>query len=260
MAVPLLLAASGFAIGFLVGMTGVGAGALTTPLLITGFAVPPAVAVGTDLIFAGLTKSGGAWRHHGLGNVNWQIFATLAAGSITATLITLGAIHYLAAGHFDLGPTIRWVLSAALIISAIAAPLIPLIIIRTVKAPLRPLKLRPLTTALFGLLLGVVVTVTSVGAGAIGVAVLTLLYPTLRARLIVGTDIVHAVPLTLLAGLGHMSLGNIDFTILGALLAGSLPGIMLGARLTSTIPDWLLRLLLSAVLVYAAYLVVTTME
>lgn len=254
---PLLMIAGGFIIGLLVGMTGVGAGALTTPMLISGFGVSPAVAVGTDLIFAGITKSGGAWRHHQLGHVNWKILGTLAAGSITAAVVTLGAIHYLGTDHVDIGTTIRWVLAAALVVSAIATPLIPLIIVRTVKAPLRPLSIRPLPTAIFGLLLGVVVTLTSVGAGAIGVAALTCLYPALRARHIVGTDIVHAVPLTLVAGLGHMSIGNIDFVVLATLLSGSLPGIVLGARLTSTVPDWLLRLILSGVLAYAAYLVVT---
>ncbi|MBU1209827.1 MAG: sulfite exporter TauE/SafE family protein [Alphaproteobacteria bacterium] len=252
-----LLAAAGFIVGLLVGMTGVGAGALMTPMLISGFGIAPAVAVGTDLLFAAMTKSGGAWRHHRLGHVNWNILGALAAGSITAALLTLAALYYLAPGQVEIGKLIRPVLAVTLIISAIAVPVIPLIIGRTLKAPTRPLQMRPLATMSFGLVLGVVVTLTSVGAGAIGVAVLTLLYPMLRARHIVGTDIVHAVPLTLLSGLGHMSVGNIDFAVLGALLFGSLPGIMIGSRLTSSIPDWLLRLVLSAVLAWAAYLVAT---
>lgn len=252
-----LMAAGGFIVGLLVGMTGVGAGALTTPMLISGFGIAPAVAVGTDLLFAGITKSGGAWRHHRLGHVNWRILASLATGSITATLLTLAALHQLGTGHLEIGQLIRPVLAVSLLVSSVAVPVIPLIIVRTVKAPLRPLKMRPLATMAFGLVLGVVVTLTSVGAGAIGVAVLTLLYPMLRARHIVGTDIVHAVPLTLLSGLGHLSVGHVDFAVLGALLIGSLPGIMIGSRLTSTVPDWLLRLVLSGVLAWAAYLVVT---
>jgi len=154
-------------------------------------------------------------------------------------------------------PLIRPVLAFSLLISAIAVPVIPLMITRSLEAPTRPLKMRPLATMSFGLVLGVVVTLTSVGAGAIGVAVLTLLYPMLRPRHIVGTDIVHAVPLTLLSGLGHMSVGHIDFAVLGTLLIGSLPGIMIGSRLTSSLPDWLLRLVLSAVLGWAAFLVAT---
>ncbi len=254
---PALMALGGLIVGLLVGMTGVGAGALTTPMLISGFGVAPAVAVGTDLLFAGVTKIGGAWRHHRLGHVNWKIFSSLAAGSVTSTLLTLAALNYLGTGYLDIGDLIRNVLAVMLVISAIAVPLIPLLIVRTVKEPIRPLVMRPVATAAFGLLLGVVVTLTSVGAGAIGVAVLTLLYPTLRARRIVGTDIVHAVPLTLLSGFGHLSIGNIDFAILAALLLGSLPGIMVGSRLTSTFPDWILRLILSGVLASAAYVVVT---
>lgn len=252
----MLLTVGGFVIGLLVGMTGVGAGALTTPMLISGFGVPPAVAVGTDLLFAGLTKAGGAWRHHRLGNVNWQIFAWLASGSILATLATLAALSYFGPRHDQIAAAIRAVLSVSLLISAVAVPLIPFLIVRTVKAPTRKLKMRPIATILVGLVLGVIVTLSSVGAGAIGVAVLTILYPMLRARQIVGTDIVHAVPLTLLSGLGHLSIGNIDYTILAALLVGSLPGIMIGSRLTSTFPDWLLRGVLSIVLASSAYLVI----
>lgn len=253
---PVLLALGGFIVGLLVGMTGVGAGAITTPMLISGFGVAPAVAVGTDLLFAGVTKIGGAWRHHRFGHVNWKIFASLAAGSVSSTLLTLAALNYLGTDRIEIGHVIRWVLAVMLIISAIAVPLIPLLLVRTVKEPIRPLKMRPVATASFGLLLGVVVTLTSVGAGAIGVAVLTLLYPALRARHIVGTDIVHAVPLTLLSGMGHLSIGNIDFAILAALLLGSLPGIMIGSRLTSKVPDWILRLILAVVLASAAYVVV----
>ncbi|MCH9808972.1 MAG: sulfite exporter TauE/SafE family protein [Alphaproteobacteria bacterium] len=246
----------GFAIGLLVGMTGVGAGALTTPMLISGFGVAPAVAVGTDLLFAGITKTGGAWRHHKLGHVNWPILGLLALGSISSTILTLLVIKYYQPDPDALGSTIRYVLAVTLVISAIAIPLIPLLIVRTVKARSRAVKMRPVSTATMGLILGVIVTLTSVGAGAIGVAILSFLYPMLRARHIVGTDIVHAVPLTLLSGLGHLSIGNIDYWILLALLLGSLPGIMVGSRLTSRVPDWLLRIILAAVLAFSAYLVI----
>lgn len=254
---PALLAAGGFVVGLLVGLTGVGAGALTTPMLISGFGVSPPVAVGTDLLFAGLTKTGGAWRHHRLGHVNWPIFAALALGSISASVATLAALSYFAPNEEAIGKAIRFVLAGTLVISAIAVPLIPFLIVRMVKAPTRELKMRPLATIFFGSLLGVIVTMSSVGAGAIGVAILTLLYPMLRARYIVGTDIVHAVPLTLLSGMGHLSIGNIDYAILFTLLIGSLPGILIGSRLTSKFPDWLLRSVLSIVLAVSAYIVIT---
>lgn len=248
---------SGFLIGLLVGMTGVGAGALTTPLLISGFGVPPATAVGTDLLFAGLTKIGGAWRHHRLGHVNWRILSYLASGSIAAALATLYIIFSLESDKASLGTSIRTVLAVTLIISAVAVPLIPALMIRKTKLRTRRVKIRPIATITMGLIIGAIVTLSSVGAGAIGVAILTLIYPMLRARHIVGTDIVHAVPLTLLSGLGHLSIGNVDYTILVALLVGSLPGIMLGSRLTSKFPDWILRLILALVLATSAYLVLT---
>ncbi|MEQ8824157.1 MAG: sulfite exporter TauE/SafE family protein [Filomicrobium sp.] len=253
---PVLMSASGFFVGLLVGLTGVGAGALTTPLLISGFGVAPAVAVGTDLLFAGLTKIGGAWRHHQLGHVNWKILGYLAAGSILAALATLALIFGVQSEKTDLGPTIKLVLAATLVMSAIAVPLIPVLLVRRKKTPSTTVASRPLATIAMGAVIGAIVTLTSVGAGAIGVAVLTLLYPMLRARHIVGTDIVHAVPLTLLSGTGHLSIGNVDYAILAALLIGSVPGIMIGSRLTSVFPDWLLRLILAAVLASAAYLLI----
>lgn len=253
---PVLMTICGFFIGLLVGMTGVGAGALTTPMLISGFGVAPAVAVGTDLLFAGITKSGGAWHHNKLGHVNWPILSLLALGSVSAAICTLIGIYYFKPDQQMLGHTIRYILAIALLTSAVAIPLIPTLIVRTVKARSRKVKMRPVSTVTMGIILGVIVTLTSVGAGAIGVAILSFLYPMLRARHIVGTDIVHAVPLTLLSGLGHLSIGNIDYAILAALLIGSLPGIMLGSRLTAFVPDVALRFILSAVLAFSAYLVI----
>lgn len=252
---PALMAAGGLIVGILVGMTGVGAGALTTPMLISGFGVAPAVAVGTDLLFAGLTKIGGAWRHHRLGHVNWPIFLTLALGSVSAALATLAVIGLVVPDKDALAGTIRGVLAVSLVISAIAVPIIPFLILRRRKET-RQVRLRPISTVLMGALIGTIVTLSSVGAGAIGVAILSALYPTLQARRIVGTDIVHAVPLTLLSGMGHLSLGNIDYAVLGALLLGSVPGILIGSRLTARVPDWVLRAILSLVLALSAALVV----
>ncbi len=251
-----LIAAGGFIVGVLVGATGVGGGAVTTPMLISGFGVPPAVAVGTDLLFAAITKASGAWRHHALGNVDWPILRWLATGSVSAAALTLLWLHYVSADLAVLGMWIRQALAVALVVSAIAIPLFPPLLRWRQHSPGAAEKVRKVPTVLFGVLLGVTVTLTSVGAGAIGVAVLSALYPALMARRIVGTDIVHAIPLAFVSGMGHLGMGNVDFAILGALLVGSVPGIILGSRLTGVVPDWLLRIVLSAVLLYAAYLVV----
>jgi len=250
----LLICLGGLGIGFLVGMTGVGAGALTTPMLISGFGVAPAVAVGTDLLFAAITKASAATRHHRLGNVSWSILAYLAVGSVSAALVTLAWLAWMKPDTDALAASIRVLLAGALVISAIAVPLIPLLLRRSVLDPADPIEPRRTLTIVFGLALGALVVITSVGAGAIGVAVLTALYPMLLARRVVGTDIVHAVPLTAVSGIGHMSMGHVDFALLGLLLAGSIPGILLGSRLVGVIPDSMLRLLLSGVLLWAAYL------
>jgi hypothetical protein len=249
-----VIAGGGFIIGFLIGVTGVGAGSLTTPLLIwVGYS--PAVAVGTDLLFASLTKASAAWRHHRLGNVNWGILGCLAAGSLPGAVTILVWLYFAEPDKNLLAATIRQVLALALVVSAFAV---------MVSAWLRrhrpPEEHAAITvpprvgqTLLFGFVLGALVALTSVGAGAIGVAVLTGLYPKLLARRIVGTDIVHAIPLTFVCGMGHAGLGNVDLWLLGVLLLGSVPGILLGSRITGVIPDWLLRAALGLILFYAAY-------
>jgi uncharacterized membrane protein YfcA len=163
-------------------------------------------------------------------------------------------LHYLDPDKASLAIFIKEALVAALVVSSIAILIYP-IITRRVRQAVEPLDVpvRRIPTLLLGLTLGSVVTVTSVGAGAIGVVILTLLYPMLKTRRLIGTDIVHAVPLTLISGLGHMSIGNTSFALLGLLLAGSLPGIAIGSRLTGKLPDWVLRLFLSIILCFAAY-------
>jgi uncharacterized protein len=250
-----LIVSGGFLIGFLIGITGVGAGSLTTPMLI-GFGFPPAIAVGTDLLFASITKASAALRHHRLGNVNWPILGWLAAGSLPGATIVVSWIYFSHADTHLMAAAIKKVLAVALIFSSIAIALMPLLRRKqpSEDAGAEQSPPRKLPTFLFGLCLGAMVALTSVGAGAVGVAVLTGLYPMLLARRIVGTDIVHAVPLTLVSGLGHAGMGNLDVTLLCALLAGSVPGILIGSRLTGLIPDWLLRIVLSITLLYAAYL------
>lgn len=250
-----LIIAGGFGVGFLVGMTGVGAGSLMTPFLITQVGVQPALAVGTDLLFASITKASAAAPHHTFGNVNWRIVRWLAAGSVPGSIAMLLLINWLEPDLETMGHVIRTALVGALALSAAAIITYPIMMRGRIRAAVdgaMDQAIRPVPTLLLGLLLGSVVTLTSVGAGAIGVVVLTLLYPALLTRRLIGTDIVHAVPLTLVSGLGHLGMGNADFLLLGLLLAGSLPGIALGSRLTGRLPDWLLRALLAAILIFAA--------
>ncbi len=249
-----MIISGGFVVGFLVGLTGVGAGSLMTPFLITKIGISPALAVGTDLLFASITKASAAWPHHNFGNVNWRLVAWLAAGSVPGSLAMLAILHVLDPNTARLAALIKHALIAALVISSLAIIFYPLITRRGAQV-VEPtdVPVRHLSTLLLGLCLGSIVTLTSVGAGAIGVVILTLLYPTLRTRRLIGTDIVHAVPLTLVSGLGHMSIGNTSFELLGLLLVGSIPGIAIGSRLTGRLPDWLLRLFLATILCFAAY-------
>lgn len=226
---------------------------MTTPMLISGFGIPPTVAVGTDLLFASVTKASAAWRHHKYGNVDWLVFGYLASGSLTSTLIVLAWLKYASPDLTFLSHVIRSALVGGLAVSAVTILLVPWWLRHRVEGRQLHSAPRPMPTVFYGLLIGALVTITSVGAGALGVAVLTLLYPNLAARRVVGTDIVHAIPLAFVSGVGHLSMGNVDFGLLGALLAGSIPGILIGTRMVGRIPDWLLRLMLSTVLICAAY-------
>lgn len=248
--VDFLYTLSGFFIGALVGMTGVGGGSLMTPILILLFGVPAATAVGTDLIYAAVTKAGGAVVHGIVGTIEWPVVARLAAGSITTTVLTLFFLS-----RFDLasGPIQRllsFALGVALLATAIA------LIFRPRLASWYGARVGELSppatgalTVLTGAVLGVLVSLTSVGAGALGVTALVLLYPRLPTPRIVGSDIAHAVPLTLIAGTGHWLLASVDTGILGALLIGSLPGILVGSQLATRFPDPALRFALATALV-----------
>lgn len=250
-----LIVGGGFVVGFLVGMTGVGAGSLMTPFLIAHVGVAPALAVGTDLLFASLTKASAAWPHHNFGNVNWRMVGWLAAGSVPGSIAMLAALHFFSIDAETLARVIKMALVVALVVSSIAIVVFPYVTRHKAAPTATPdqVAVRRIPTLLLGLLLGSIVTLTSVGAGAIGVVVLTLLYPTLMTRRLIGTDIVHAVPLTLVSGLGHLSMGNTDLGLLGMLLAGSLPGIALGSRLTGRLPDRVLRVALAIILAFAAW-------
>lgn len=250
--------AAGFLVGLVVGLTGVGGGSLMTPLLIFVFGVKPYLAVGTDLLFAAGTKLGGTLRLARDRLVDWHIVAHLSAGSIPASLLTLLVLHHLGPTSAAVQHGITRALGLALLLTAAAtlykalrgrkppAPAAQAVDVRT-RAKARHWSL-PL---LFGAAIGALVTLTSVGAGAIGVTVLLLLYPLLPLPRIVAADIAYAVPLTLIAGLGHASLGSVDWSLLALLLAGSLPGIWIGSRLMQRTPERAVRSLLSLLLAYA---------
>ncbi|MBI5256802.1 MAG: sulfite exporter TauE/SafE family protein [Burkholderiales bacterium] len=247
---------SGFGIGAIVGMTGVGGGSLMTPLLIGVFKLNPAVAIGTDLWFAGITKVGGAWAHHRHGHVDYRITGLMLAGSIPASLATIGLMHFTgitkgwaSALTFSLG--IALLLTAVTVAYKQAWHAVGLKLERWLPESRK----RGFTVA-SGVLLGVLVSLSSIGAGAVGATLILLLYPRLPAHRLVGTDIAHAVPLTLVAGIGHATLGNVNWGLLAALLIGSLPGIWVGAHLTKVMPERLVRTLLCVSLVTAGLKVI----
>jgi hypothetical protein len=248
-----LFSLSGFAVGLLVGMTGVGGGSLMTPLLILLFGVHPATAVGTDLLYAAATKSGGSLVHGFARSIDWRVVRRLASGSIPAAIITLALWSYFKIGDEASRSLITLALSFALFLTAFV-----LVFGRSIVALYRARVSEPESrtaarnTVLVGIALGILVSISSVGAGAIGVIALVLLYPQLPMAKIVGSDIAHAVPLTLVAGLGHWTMGSVDWHIIASLLVGSLPGIFIGSFFAVRIPERALQLILAATLFVVA--------
>ena len=241
---------SGFAVGAIVGLTGVGGGSLMTPLLVLLFGIHPATAVGTDLLYAAITKAGGSLSHGRQGHVDWKIAGLLALGSIPAAIVTIIALSYFPIHGSAASSIVTAALGVALLLTAAAILFRGRLVdyaIRNEAAAYRR-HIAPITVAV-GAVIGALVSVTSIGAGALGTAALFFLFPRLPTLRIIGTDIAHAVPLTLVAGLGHWWLGTVDWLLLGSLLVGSLPGIWLGSRLAARLPDTVLRSLLSVLLV-----------
>lgn len=242
-----LYVVTGASVGFIVGLTGIGGGALMTPLLLL-FGFPPATAIGTDLMYAGITKASGAWAHFKQGHVQWNILKPLMAGSISATLITGWALHHLFDHADQYSQLLTSVLGGMLLITATVILFRSSIQRFSSRIFRENTKSIAVTTLIAGLVLGTLVTLSSVGAGAIGTALLMILYPTLKSGHVVGTDIVHAVPLTLIAGVIHLYLGHVDFMLLGALLLGSIPAIQVSSRLAKHLPDQILRQILASLL------------
>jgi uncharacterized protein len=243
---------SGFLVGLIVGITGVGGGSLMTPLLVLLFGVSPATAVGTDLLYASLTKTLGGWVHGRRGTVDWKVVGLLSLGSLPAAVVTIVLLKYLSLDEKTLRGLVTGMLSVALLLTAVALLL---------KSRIRKFAQRrdgtayemhhrhlPAATIATGIIVGTLVTISSVGAGVLGTVALLFLYPRMQAAKVVGTDIVHAVPLTAVAGMGHLALGTVDLVLLGSLLLGSLPGIYIGSHLSAKVPETILRPVLATML------------
>jgi uncharacterized membrane protein YfcA len=250
MSIQPLYALSGFCVGLLVGMTGVGGGSLMTPLLILLFGVHPSTAVGTDLLFAASTKAVGTVVHAAERTVDWRLVGLLATGSVPGTIATLIVLSQGDMGDAKTQHGVTLTLGCVLLVTAVV-----LLGGRRIRERYADRlngfdkRTTNLLTILLGLVMAVLVTTTSVGAGAIGVTVLLILHPEIPPGRLVGSDIAHAVPLTLLAGMGHWYLGSINWSLLEALLIGSVPGIVVGSYLASRSRDAVLRIALAAVLI-----------
>ena len=247
----LLYALAGASVGFVVGLTGIGGGSLMTPLLLM-FGIPPHIAVGTDLLYASVTKASGVVAHQKQKTIRWPIAGLLALGSIPAAILTGLALMFYFTDYEQYTHIITTSLGVMLIITA------ALLLFRSQLQQFASQQAgekhsfiqenKALITVIMGIFLGVFVTLSSVGAGAIGTAILLVLYPALRSINIVGTDLAHAVPLTTVGGLVHLYLGNVDYALLGALLVGSLPAIHIGTKVGKHLPDNLLRPALASLL------------
>jgi hypothetical protein len=248
-----LYVASGFGVGLLVGMTGVGGGSLMTPLLILLFGIHPSTAVGTDLLYAAATKTGGSVVHGLARSIYWPAVLRLASGSIPASILTLLVLWQLDLNSAAARSLVNFVLAFALTLTATSL-IFRKALLEYFRDRLEQLNERTVAraTVLVGIILGVLVSISSVGAGAVGVTALLLLYPRLPMARIVGSDIAHAVPLTLVAGMGHWAMGAIDWQLMGVLLVGSLPGIVIGSYCATRVPETALRLLLAAALLLVA--------
>ncbi|MDR2216333.1 MAG: sulfite exporter TauE/SafE family protein [Nevskiaceae bacterium] len=246
--IEFLYALSGLVVGFIVGLTGVGGGSLMTPVLILLFGVHPATAVGTDLLYAAITKSVGTFVYGLNKAIEWSVVRRLALGSVPAAALTLLALSFMGSQTDEVGDLLARILGGILMITAVS------IVFRKqiARMAMRRRELRNssqmLLTVLAGLVLGVLISISSVGAGAIGIAALVVLYPKLSVHRIVGSDIAHAVPLTLVAGIGHWAIGDVDWRMLLALLCGSIPGVLIASRLAPRVDERIIRWLLGIVL------------
>jgi uncharacterized membrane protein YfcA len=250
----LLYALAGASVGFVVGITGVGGGSLMTPILLA-FGFPPTVAVGTDLLYASITKAGGVITHSRQNTVNWKIVRNLLSGSLPASIVTMTFLKYLQTQKIDYSPVLTATLGFMLILTSLVLFFRTFLLqernyLASSKSSIAEFEHAHATllTIITGAALGALVTLSSVGAGAFGAAVLMVLYPRMPMIQIIGTDLAHAVPLTAIAGLGHLHLGNVNFHLLIGLLLGSLPAIWLGTKAATRVPEKIMQRLVALIL------------
>lgn len=261
---------AGVVVGFCVGVTGVGGGSLMTPILIGIFNVPAQVAIGTDLLYASISKFCGSLVHAKKLNIVWPIVIFLSAGSIPASLGTTWALHHFFSSAADYKSLLTMILGFMLVLTGISIVFRAQIEQFVAKrrgisaderyslhqadsaeakdAQTKSMLKNKVLIVLMGVVLGVFVTLSSVGAGAFGIMALVLLFPNLPMIRIIGSDVVHAVLLTLVAGLGHLFSGNVDFHMLTYLLMGSIPAIIVGTLISSKLPEHHIRRILGITL------------
>jgi uncharacterized membrane protein YfcA len=241
---------SGFAVGLLVGLTGVGGGSLMTPLLTLLFGINPTVAVGTDLAFASITKSAGTLAHRIRNTVHWDVVLRLCLGALPAAVVATLGLKYFGALDKHIGQIIRYAIAFSVLLTVIAIIFRGRMVAWMNAHPDRQLhgRKQAIATIIAGAVIGILVTISSIGAGAIGATILVLLYPNLKPAEVAGTDIAYAVPLTAIAALGHWWLGSINWALLFTLLIGSVPGITLGSLVARSVPEKFLRGLLATTL------------
>ena len=248
----LVLTLAGFGVGVVVGLTGMGGGALMTPILVLLFGIPPVAAVSSDLAASAVMKPFGGWVHARRGTVNWPLVRWLCVGSVPSAFCGVLLLR-LIGSDAAVQRTVQLALAVALLLAAAG------LVVKAYRArgetgtgPAPQVRVRPLPTALLGAAGGLVVGLTSVGSGSLIIVVLLALYPTLRANNLVGTDLVQAIPLVAAAALGHALFGDLRLDIAGAVLLGSVPGVLLGARLSARAPAAVVRVALVVVLLASA--------
>lgn len=245
---------AGLVVGVAVGATGVGGGSLMTPILIMVYGISPSLAVGTDLLYASISKSFGVLLHRQNGSVDWKIVGWQALGSVPGVLVTLAVLGGVA-DHAALDRTIKLTLSIAIVLTALFTLFQDAIASRLHIGQFADadrdlsLKTQRVLTVIAGVLIGVVVTISSVGAGVIGMMLLLLIYPKHAPIRIVGSDLAHAVLITAIAGLGHARMGTVNYPLLGWLLLGALPGIWLGSRIGFRLPPKTLKQTIAGLLI-----------
>jgi uncharacterized membrane protein YfcA len=245
---------AGLVVGIAVGATGVGGGSLMTPILILFYGISPSVAVGTDLIYASISKAFGVTLHSHNGSVDWKLVGWMSLGSVPAALLTLVFLHEQPAGK-DLDHLIKLTLSIAIVVTALFTIFQERLMALIRRSPREAEAIESSTwqtplTVICGVVIGALVTISSVGAGAIGMMVLLLLYPKHAPVRLVGSDLAHAVLITAIDGAGHASLGTVNWPMLWSLLVGAIPGIYIGTRIGFRLQARALKRVISGLLIF----------